>query len=73
MVASGAGALSLADVEIFLAPDGVTLPQNVLMLRGQWLQTWLIVGTCSGVDHNASEGLKDFEEEMSARETDLEE
>ena len=31
MVASGAGAPSLADVEILLAPDGVTLPQKCLM------------------------------------------
>ena len=43
------------------------------MARGQWLRTRLIVGTCFGVDHNASEGLKEFGEEMSARETDLEE
>ena len=73
MVASGAGDPYLADVEILLAPNGVTLSRNFSMARGQWLQTWLIVGTCSGVDHNASEGLKEFEEEMSARETDLEE
>ena len=60
MVASGAGAPSLADVEILLAPDGVTLPQNFLMACGQWLRTRLIAGTCFGVDHNFSDGLKEF-------------
>ena len=73
MVASSAGAPSLADVEILLAPDGVTLPCNFSMARGQWLRTWLIVRTCFGVDHNASEGLREFCEEMSAGEIDLEE
>ena len=67
MVASGAGAPSLADLEILSAPDGVTLPRNFSMARGQWLRTRLIVGTCFGVDHNASEGLREFGEEMSAR------
>ena len=33
----------------------------------------LIVGNCFSVDHNASEGLREFGEEISARETDLEE
>ena len=73
MEASGAGVPSLADVEILSAPDGVTLPRNFSMARGQWLRTRLIVETCIGVDHNALEGLKDFGEEMSARETELEE
>ena len=73
MVASGTGAPSLADVEIRSAPDGVTLPRNFLMARGQWLRTRLIVATCFGVDYNASEGLQKFGEELSARETDLEE
>ena len=73
MVASSAGTPYLADVEILLAPGSMTLPQNFSMARGKWLQTWMIVGTCFGVDHNASEGLKEFGEEMSARETDLEE
>ena len=73
MVASGTGAPSLADVKILLAPDGVTLPQNLLMARGQWLRTRLVVSTCFGVDHNASEGLQNFGEELSARETELEE
>ena len=43
------------------------------MARGQWLRKRLIVGTCFGVDHNTSEGLIEFGEEMSARETELEE
>ena len=43
------------------------------MVRGQWIWTQLIVGTCSGVDHNASDGMKEFGKEMLARETDLEE
>ena len=73
MVASGAGAPSFANVDIFSAPNGVTLPCNLSMACGQWLRTRLIVGTCFGVDHNASEGLMDFGEEMSARETELEE
>ena len=73
MVASGTGAPSLADVEILSDPDGVTLPHNFSMACGQWMQTRLIVGTCFGVDHHASEGLKEFGEELSARETDLEE
>ena len=73
MVASGAGALFLADVEILLAPDGVTLPRNFSMAHGTWLQTRLIVGTCFVMDHNASDGLKGFGEEMPARETKLEE
>ena len=73
MVASGTGVPSLADVEILLAPDGITLPQNFSMACVQWLRTWLIVGTCFGVDHNMSDGLKKFGEEMSVRETDLEE
>ena len=60
MVASGAGATSLADVEILSAPDGVTLPRNFSMVRGQWLRTWLIVGTCFGVDHNVSKDLNEF-------------
>ena len=72
-VASGAGAPSLADVEILSAPDGVTLPHNFSMARGQWLRTRLIVRTCFDVDQNTSEGLMEFGEEMSARETDLEE
>ena len=72
-MASGTGAPSLADVEILSAPDGVTLPRNFSMACGQWLRTRLIVATCFGVDHNASEGLKEFGEELSARETDLEE
>ena len=71
MVASGAGAPSLADVEIHSAPDSMTLPQNFSMVCGQWLRTRLIAGTCFGVEHNASDGLKDFGEEMSARETEL--
>ena len=45
MVASGAGAPSLVDVEILLATDGVTLPRNFTMARRQWLRTRLIVGT----------------------------
>ena len=43
------------------------------MARGQWLRTRLIVGNCFGVDHKDSDGLKEFGEEMSARETELEE
>ena len=43
------------------------------MARGHWLKTRLIVTTCFGVDHNASEGLQNFGEELSARETKLEE
>ena len=39
MVASGAGAPSLADVEILLVPGGVTLPRKFLMARRQWLWT----------------------------------
>ena len=73
MVASGAGATSLEDTEILLAPDDVTLLRNFSMARGQWLRTRLIVRTCLGVDHNASEGLGEFGKEMLARETDLEE
>ena len=73
MVASGAGAPSLADVEILLAPDGVTLPRNFSMARGQGISTRLIVGTCFVVDHNASEGLREFGEEMLARETEMKE
>ena len=65
MVASGTGAPSLADVEILSAPDGVTLPRNFSMARRQWLRTRLIVATCFGMDHNASEGLQNFEEELS--------
>ena len=42
------------------------------MDRGKWLRTRLIVGTCFGVEQNASEGLQEFGEEMSARETELE-
>ena len=60
MVASGAGAPSLADVEIPLAPDGVMLPRNFSMASGHWLRTRLIVGTCIGVDHNTSEDLREF-------------
>ena len=71
IVASRTGAPSLADVEILSAPDGVTLPRNFSMARGQWMQTRLIVGTCFGVDHNALEGLKEFGEELLERETDL--
>ena len=73
MVASGAGAPSLADLEILLAPDGVTLLRKIFMARGQWLRTRLIVGTCFGVDHDASDGLKEFGEEILAREMELEE
>ena len=43
------------------------------MSRGQWLQTRLIVRTCFGVDHNVSDVLKGFGEEMLAREAELEE
>ena len=67
MVASSAVAPSLADIDILSEPDGVTLPQKFLMARGQWLRTQMIVGTCFGVDHNASGGLKEFGEEMSVR------
>ena len=73
MVASRTGTPSFVDVEILSAPDGMTLPQNFSMDRGQWMRTRLIVGTCFGVDHNASEGLREFGEELSARETELEE
>ena len=73
MVASGTGAPSLADVEILSAPDGVTLPRNFSMSHGQCLRTRLIIATCFGVDHNASEGLQNFGEELLARETELEE
>ena len=73
MVASGAGAPSLANVEILLAPDGMTLPRNCAMARRQRLRTRLIALTCSGVDHDALEVLREFGEEMSARETELEE
>ena len=64
MVASGTGDPSLADVKILSAPDGVTLPRNLLMARGQWLRTRLIVTKCFSVDHNASEGLQNFGEEL---------
>ena len=37
------------------------------------MRTRLIVATCFGVDHNASEGLQNFREELSAQETELEE
>ena len=73
MVASDAGAPYSSDVEIFSAPEGVTLPRNFSMACGQWLRTRLIVGTCFGVDHNASEGSKESGEGMSGRETELEE
>ena len=73
MVASGTRAPLLADVEILSAPDRVTLPRNFSMARGQWLRTRLIVATCFGVDYNASEGLQNFGEELSAREKELEE
>ena len=73
MVASGTGATSLADVEILLGPDGVTFPRNFSMARRKWLRTRLIFGTCFGIDHKASEGLREFGEDMSARETELEE
>ena len=63
----------MTDVEILSSPDRVTLLRNFSMVRGQWLRTQLIVGTCFGVDHNSSEGLMEFGEEISARETDLEE
>ena len=73
MVASSVGAPSLADVEILLAPNSVTLPQNVSMTRGQCLRKRLIFGACFGIYHNASKGLKEFGEEMLARETELDE
>ena len=73
MMASGAGTPFLADMEILSATDGLTLPQNISMDREQWLRTRLIVGTCFGVDNNASDGLKEFGEEMSKRKKDLEE
>ena len=44
MVASGAGAPSLTDVEILSAPDGVTLPRNFSMACRQWLWIRLSVG-----------------------------
>ena len=72
VVTFGAGAPSLADVEILSAPNGVTLPRNFSMARGEWIRMRLIVGTCFCVDHNASEGLREFGKEMSARETNLE-
>ena len=65
MVASGADAPSLADVEILAAPDKMTLLRNFSMARG--LQTCMIVATCFDIDHSASKGLKEFKEEMSAR------
>ena len=71
MVASVAGAPSLSDVEILSAPNGVTLPRNFLMAHGQWLRTGLIVGTCFGVDHNASEVLREFGKEIFVREAKL--
>ena len=37
MVASSTGALSLADVEVLLAPDGMTLQQNLLMACRKWI------------------------------------
>ena len=37
MVASGAGDPSLADVEILLAPNRLTSPQNFSIARRQWL------------------------------------
>ena len=43
------------------------------MAHGQWLRTRLVLGTCFGMDHNVSKGLKEFGEEISTRETDLEE
>ena len=62
MEASVSGAPSLADVEIFSAPDSVTLPRIFLMARGKWLWTRFTFGTCFGVDHNVSDGLKEFVE-----------
>ena len=72
-VASGKGAPLLSDVEILSTPDRVTLPRNFSMARRKWLRTRLIVATCFGMYHNASEGLQNFREELSARETELEE
>ena len=60
VVASGAGALSLKDVEILLAPDGVTLTLNLSIARGQWLRNRLIFRTCFGVYHNASKALEEI-------------
>ena len=37
------------------------------------MRTRVIVSTCFGVDHNASEGHQNFGEDLSARETELEE
>ena len=71
IMASRTGAPSLADVEILSAPDGVTLPQNFSMARGQWMRTRLIVGTFFGVDHNAWERLREFGEELLVRVTEL--
>ena len=73
IVAFGADAPSLADVEILSETNGVTLPQNFSMAHGQWLRTRLIVRTCFGVHHKNSDALKEFGEEMLARETELEE
>ena len=73
MVASRTGAPSLADAKILLAPDGVTLPRNFSMSRGHWTRTQLIAGTCFYLDHNASKGLREFGEELSVRETELDE
>ena len=42
------------------------------MAFGQWLCTRLIFGACFGMNHNAFEGLKEFGEEMSSWETNLE-
>ena len=64
MVASGTGAPSLADVEILSDPDRVTLPRNFSMACGQWLRNRLIVATCFGMDHNASEGLQNFGDKL---------
>ena len=43
------------------------------MAPRKWLRTRLIVGTCFGVDHSASEGLREIGKEISARETELKE
>ena len=48
------------------------MPQNFSIACGQWFWNWLIVEMCFGVEHNASEGLKEFWEKMLAREMELE-
>ena len=65
----GVRAPSIADADILLAPNGLTLPRKASILHGQQHRLCEFAATFFGVGHSLVESFGIFREELIARET----